>query len=62
MSYNAHLISIWNGGIKIQTSCNFDEKTRIVRDVEPIDPHVFDALIADYVIYKDEIFRDYQFA
>lgn len=62
MSYNAYLISIWNGGIKIQTSCNFDENTKTVKDVEPIDPHIFDSIIDDYVVFNNEIIKDYKFA
>lgn len=61
MAQNAKLVTVWNGGIEIQTSCNYDPKTNSVLS-EPVEPHFFNAIIDQYLIFKDSIIRDYKFS
>jgi hypothetical protein len=60
-NYNAKLISVWVGGSTIETSCHFNEKTNTVSGIDPSDPHLFDAMIDEYIIFKDTIIKQFKF-
>lgn len=62
MNNNAKFISVWAGGTTIETSCHFDEKTNVVKGVEPSDPHVFSYILDEYILFKNEIIKQFKFA
>lgn len=59
---NAKFIAVWAGGTTIETSCFFDEKTNTVSGIEPTEPHLFNAIIDEYILFKNEIIKQFKFA
>jgi len=59
---NAKLVAVWAGGTTIETGCHFDEKTNTVSGIEPIEPHLFNTIIDEYILFKNEIIKQFKFA
>jgi hypothetical protein len=49
----ATYISVWDGGIEIATSCNFDPETKNITDVEMVDGDGLDILEREFVRLPD---------
>ncbi len=51
----AKFVSIWDDGVNITTSCNYDEETKIVSDIEcaDVDGLDLDVLQEEYVLLPD---------
>ena len=58
---NATFVAVWNGGTTIQKSCFFDEKANKVFGIEPTDPHIFSMIMDEYVVFKNEIIKNFNF-
>jgi hypothetical protein len=60
--YNAKFVSVWAGGTTIENTCYFDEMTNTVIGVEPVDPHLFTYILDEYVLFKNQIVKQFNFA
>lgn len=51
----AHFCSVWDGGIKVETECKVNIKTREVFDIEQsgIDADLLEVLDEEYIIIDD---------
>lgn len=51
----AHFYSVWDGGIKVETECKVNIKTREVFDIEQsgIDADLLEVLDEEYIIIDD---------
>lgn len=51
----AHFCSVWDGGIKVETECKVNIKTREVFDIEisDIDADLLEVLDEEYIIIDD---------
>lgn len=54
----AHFCSVWDGGIKVETECKVNIKTREVFDIEQsgIDADLLEVLDEEYIIIDDAKF------
>lgn len=53
----ATFVSVWDGGIELETECKVDTKTRRVFDIEDsgINPNSVESLDEEYIIIDDDI-------
>lgn len=49
----AKYTSVWDGGINITTNCEFDETTKIVSNIESVDPGKVHHLDDEFVTLPD---------
>lgn len=50
---NAIYVSVWDGGVEVRTSCQYNPKTRIVSDIESSDVEGLDNLEREYIELPD---------
>jgi len=57
----ATYVSVWDGGYKIETSCEYDPATKKVTDIETedVDDLDLDILTDEYIEFGDEEIRDF---
>lgn len=49
----AKYVSVWEGGIEVTTSCEYDVQTNEVYDIETSDVDGLDALEDEYILLPD---------
>jgi hypothetical protein len=49
----AKYVSVWDGGITVTTNCQYDQKTKVVSDIESSDVEGLDMLEDEYVLLPD---------
>ncbi len=60
MVVNATYVSVWDGGTKIETSCQFDTEKKLAFDIESIDDvEDLDILDEEYITIGDQEIRTF---
>jgi len=53
MITKATYVSVWDDGIEVKTSCQFNTETKEVTDIEQVDVTGLDILDREYVLLPD---------
>lgn len=57
----AKYISIWDGGVEVKTSCDFDPETKIVSNIEVAEIEGLDMLEKEFVeLENGEVIEDFE--
>lgn len=49
----ATYISVWDGGVEISTSCEFDPETKNITDIKSADVNGLEVLEREYIVLPD---------